>query len=379
MNTILHIITGLEGGGAEGALFRLCANDTVHHHHVISLTSKGVYGPLLEAHGVEVTALHLSRRSLNVGGLVKLWRCVRSTRPMAVQTWMYHADLLGGCIARLAGCENVFWGIRHTDLIGGKSAGTTIAIARLSAKLSKIVPRKIICCAHRAVKVHKELGYDESRMVVIPNGYDLGVYGPDPTARMEIRRKLDIHGVRPVIGFMARFNPQKDHANLFSALAILKEQGVTPICVLAGKDMDSNNGELMALLEMEGMRLADLRLLGYRTDAPDIFNALDLHVMSSSYGEAFPNVLAEAMACGVPCVSTNVGDAALIIGKTGWIVPPRQPNDLAAAINEALGCMAEENWSTRCRAARAHVVEHFSIKRMIEQFRSAWAPPTPMN
>lgn len=209
-------------------------------------------------------------------------------------------------------------------------------------------------------------------MVVIPNGYDLSVFEPNVSARDNLRSELGLL-TEPTIGFVARFNPLKDHDNLLNALALLSARQACPRCLLVGTGMDESNAWLTGRIAELG--LSDrIVLLGRRDDIPSVMNALDLHVMSSS-SEAFPNVLAEAMACGTPCVSTDVGDAALIVGETGWIVPPETPEALADAIEGALRERQEhpEAWRARCAAARQRVVDEFSIDRMVQRYRDIWA------
>ena len=366
----LHIITGLSDGGAEAVLFRLCTQDQAHRHHVVSLMDAGKYGPLLEACGVPVTCLGMPRGRVTVLGLWRLWRLIRTDPPDVIQTWMYHANLVGGVIARLAGQRNIVWGIRHTTLVLGQSPRSTIWVAKFCARLSRLVPKRIVCCAEKAREVHAALGYDRDRMRVIPNGYDLSVFQPDPSARQRARQALSLGQAEKVIGFVARFDPLKDHRNLLRALAILKGRSNTPFCLLVGTGMEPDNPALSAMITEEGV--ADqVRLLGRRTDIPAVMNAIDLHVMSSS-SEAFPNVLAEAMACGTPCVSTDVGDAAEIVGPTGRIVPPGNPDALATAISELLADQASPAWTARREAARRRVSDRYSLARMIDSYQQAW-------
>lgn len=369
---ILHIITDLDDGGAEAVLFRLCTQDEAHRHHVVSLMDGGKYGPLLSAQGIPVTCLGMPRRRVSLLALWRLWRLIRRVRPDAIQTWMYHANLVGGVVARLAGQRNIVWGIHHTTLVPGESPRSTILVARLCARLSRIVPRRIVCCAGKSREVHTELGYDRARMCVIPNGYDLSVFRPDPEAGQRVRRELSLGPTERVIGFVARYDPQKDHDNLLRALAVLNRQGGCPRCLLMGTGLEAGNGALADRIAALGLE-DRVCLLGRRNDIPAMMNALDLHVMSSAFGEAFPNVLAEAMACGTPCVSTDVGDAAAIVGSTGLIVPPRNPEALAAAISELLAERDRPDWSARCEAARRHVADHFSIQRMVESYRDLWS------
>ncbi|WBX84777.1 glycosyltransferase family 4 protein [Sphingosinicella microcystinivorans] len=367
---VLHLITDLDDGGAEAVLYRLCRHDPIDRHHVVSLMDAGKYGPLLEAHGVAVTCLDMPRGRIKLSSLWRLWRLLRQVRPDVVQTWMYHADLLGGVGARLAGIRNVNWSIHHTTLVPNESRRSTILVAKLCALLSRFIPRVIVCCARKSREVHSRLGYDEGRMHVIPNGYDLNVFQPDPDAGAALRADLGLGIDASVIGFVARHDPLKDHRNLLQALNVLKTHGEAPVCLLIGSGMDADNEVLAGLISDMGLG-EHVRLLGRRSDVPIVMNALDLHVMSSR-SEAFPNVLAEAMACGTPCVSTDVGDAAEIIGDTGWIVPPRDPEALADAIAKGLREQTGPARPTRREAARRRVAERFSIERMVDSYRTVW-------
>lgn len=370
MKTVVHVITSLNDGGAEAVLFRLCTSDRKCRHHVVSLVDAGKYGPRLVELGIPVTCLNMPRGRVTFYGLLVLWRTLREIKPDAVQTWMYHADLLGGVIAKFSGIRNVFWGIRHSTLIVGENARITIVVARICALLSRLVPKGIVCCAEKAREVHAALGYESSRMIVIPNGYDLAVFARDAASGLAFRLECGLPVQSPLIGFVARFNPEKDHANLLEALSLLEKRHACPNCLLVGTNMDEHNEKLIRLIERLGLQ-QQVFLRGRRDDIPSLMNALDVHVMSSS-SEGFPNVIAEAMACGVPCVATDVGDAAEIVGGTGWIVPPRNPEALANAIEQALRERKRPGWESRCDDARLRVEMHFSIDRMVEDYHFAW-------
>ena len=368
--TILHIITGLDDGGAEAVLFRLCRQDTAHRHHVISLLDSGKYGPLLESHGIAVSCLGMKRGRISLAGLWRLWRLIRKLQPDVVQTWMYHADLVGGVVARLSGQRNIIWGIRNGTLLSDAYPRSTIVVAWLCARLSRAVPRRIVCCGEQAGNVHAALGYEGTRMTVIHPGFDLSVFHPDPKARHQLRRELALEPTEPMIGFVARYHPMKDHNTLLRALAVLRDLGNCPCCLLIGTGMDPGNAALTQQIDRLG--LGDrVRLLGRRTDIPALMNALDLHVMSSE-SEAFGNVLGEAMACGTPCVSTDVGDAAEIIGSTGRIVPVRDPEALADAIAALLAERETSGWLDRREAARSRIASRYTLQTMVERYHEVW-------
>lgn len=369
MKTV-HVISGLNDGGAEAVLYRLCVNDKTIKHHVVSMMDEGKYGLLLREAGVTVFCMNMPRGQVTFGGLWQLWRLLRQIRPQVVQTWMYHADLVGGVVARFAGVRQVFWGIRHSTLDIEKSRRSTIWVAKLCARISSRVPSTIICCAQKALEVHRDLGYAADKLRVIPNGYDLVRFGIDREARVRLRAEWNV-GDRWLIGMIGRFDPLKDHKNLLDALAIIKLHGVDFCCVLVGHGLDQRNMQLVAWLAEHNLT-SEVRLLGQRVDIPYVMNALDIHVLSSS-SEAFPNVVAEAMACGTPVVVTDVGDAALIVGETGWIVPSKDPKALADALLQSRSAMLDKSaWQARCIAARQRMEDHFNLGRMVENYHLAW-------
>lgn len=369
---VLHIITGLNDGGAEGVLTRLCLYSEQAQHVVISLMDEGKYGPLLVRSGVTVHCLGMSPRNPSIVRLFRLIRLIRAEQPDAVQTWMYHADLLGGISARLAGVRRVFWGIRHSTLEKGKSKRSTIIVARLCAFLSGWVPEKIICCANKAQEVHADIGYSERKLHVIPNGYDLSRFRSDAAAGSKVRAELGLGPSDFIIGNVGRFDPSKDHSNFLQALARVSEVKIPFRCILVGKDVAPDNAVLVKQITELGLQQSVL-LVGQRSDMPAVMNALDLHVLSSS-SEGFPNVIAEAMACGTPCVSTEAGDALEILGDQEACCPVRDPQALADLIIKL--ALESQHFPSRWRARKAQssrrIAEKFSIEAMVEAYETCW-------
>jgi glycosyltransferase involved in cell wall biosynthesis len=207
--------------------------------------------------------------------------------------------------------------------------------------------------------------------VVVPNGYETGKFAPDETAGAAIRQELGIGTQLPVVGLVGRWHPDKDHLTLIAAFARVTGHFPDAKLLLAGTGCSDDNAALVAQIKDHGLQGA-VRLLGRRGDIPAIMNALDLHVLSSR-SEAFPNVVAEAMACDTPCVVTDVGDAALIVGNTGWVVPPRDPERLAEAIVKALRERADaKQWQSRSRAARQRILNEFSLENMVKRYHRVW-------
>jgi glycosyltransferase involved in cell wall biosynthesis len=370
---VLHVITDFDDGGAQAVLYRFIAADKENTHHVISLMKIGYYGHRSADVGIQVHALDMPKSRLTLNGLTKLYRLAREINPDIVQTWMYHSDLIGGTIARVAGKPVVIWGIHNSNLDPTKTATTTRITARICGILSGNVPKKIISCSEEGIRVHQAIGYQPQKMVVVPNGYDVSEFSPKPETRIDLRNQWQIAENTTLFGMVARWDPQKDHANLIAALAHLKARELSPWhCILVGSNMSEDNQILVALLEQHGVR-DRVSLLGIRTDIPAIMNAIDLHVLPSAYGEAFPNVVSEAMACGTPCIVTKVGDSALIVGETGWVVPPSDALKLADMMANAIQEMSNPSlWTERKIACRSRIQENFSLQGMIDSYIDVW-------
>ncbi len=368
---VIHIITGLNDGGAEGALFRLVTSShTESVHKVISLMGNGKYGSKLRESGIEVVTLDMPRGKVTFNALRRLYSILKKENPDVVQTWMYHADLFGGILARLSGCKNICWGIRHSNLSPVVNSRSTLMIVKLCSWFSTWIPTKIISCAEESVNVHKAFGY-KGDFSVVPNGYDTDQFKPNALLGQQAREELGLTGNIAVIGFVARWDPQKDHNNLLSALQIVKNKHPNIRCILVGTNCDESNSDLVAIINDLGIG-DNIILLGRRNDIPAIMNSIDLHVLSSC-GEAFPNVVAEAMASGTPCVVTNVGDASLIVGDTGWVVPSKNSSQLASAIELALSEMQNAStWSIRRSNCSERINDKFSLAKMVDGYRRNW-------
>lgn len=368
---VLHIISGLADGGAEAILFQLCSTDTGNQHSVISLGGRGKYSELLERAGVGVEHLGMSGSRISLANTRALYRAIRNYRPDVVQTWMYHADLLGAVIARAAWRAPVCWGVHNSALVPGQSKRATILISKINAILSYALPTKIIYCAEKARNVHEELGYSRRRARVIYNGYDLNHFKPNNTWRSKFRAEFGFKPDDFVIGMVARFDPMKDHKNFCSAVQQVIESGIDVKVVMVGSGVTQENHELARILTSSNLN-GRVSLLGPRSDINVLMCAFDVCILSS-VKEAFPNVIAEAMACGTPCISTNVGDAAVIVGDTGWVVAAGDPSALREAIIASKReFFNPEAWHMRQRAARQRIEQKFSLEKMVSAYNLAW-------
>ena len=372
MTSVAHVITSLDVGGAERALTHVAAGLRRRgvRQLVVSLLPPGRTARTLEEIGVPVHGLDLRpdaplRSGVALAGLVGL---LRRARPDVVQTWMYHADLLGGTAARLAGVEAVAWNVRHADLPLEGYGRSTAAIGRLSVPASRVVPRLIVTNSLAAREAHAARGYPRERMRVIPNG----VAGPARAGltRTAARHVLGLRHEAPVVGHVGRFHDQKDYPTLLRAAREVLDRVPDVRFALVGEGLESENATLVTWIRDAGVERA-VHLCGPRADASRLPVAFDVAVSSSAYGEACPNTLLEAMVLGTPVVTTDVGDSGRVVGTSGVVVPPRRASSLAQAVASLLQRGPEE----RARLgllARRRVEEHDSLAAMVDGYEAVY-------
>jgi len=328
---IVHVIAGLEIGGAELMLKRLVLSQQRHvrfQHSVISLTGLGAVGADMRSKGVDVRALGMSSVTSAPLAVWRLLQALRELRPALVHTWMYHADFFGGLAGRLLGSK-VVWGIRSTGIPQGRLS-LTWWLVRINALCSWFVPHRIVCCAEAAQTSHLAIGYARDKMLVIPNGYDFSQFARSDAVRETIRRQCGFASGDVVVGVVGRFDDLKDFPNFIHAARLMALQCPHARFLMVGRGLDRHNPALCSLIAGAGLG-ERVSLVGEQADVPAWLAAMDIFCLSSRQ-EAFPNVVVEAMAMALPCVVTNAGDAALIVGDCGWVVPVQD----SAALGEAL-------------------------------------------
>lgn len=371
MIVVANIISSLNIGGAELMLKRLTDShrgSSSYRHIVISLTVNGNLGCQFQAAGIQVISLGM-RSTLDIPCvLFQLARLFHVGCFDIVQTWMYHADLLGGLAARLAGNRNVIWGIRTTEVTAGGNR-TTALVRQICAWLSRSVPHTIVCAAHAARQAHIAIGYDAARMVVVPNGFDLTSLAATAAQRDALRQRCGFGTESLVMGCMGRFNRAKDQENFVRAAGLVAQQHSNVRFLMIGRDLDAANAQLAHWISATGY--ADrFVLLGERSDVPVCLASMDLFCLSSRT-EGFPNVVAEAMAMGLTCVVTDVGDAAMLVADTGVVVPKENSAALAQGMAQLLALPAQERQALG-RSARARIEQEFSMERCTQRFEAVY-------
>jgi glycosyltransferase involved in cell wall biosynthesis len=363
-------ITGLEVGGAETLLAKLLEQRPEDIEvRVFALIDGGEIAERIRALDVEVTGLHMQAGRPNLRSLFALTSELRRYRPDILHTWLYHADLLGSLAAKMAGVPHVIWHLHNSDLTPERVRIMTRLVVRMCALLSYWIPDAILSCSEAGIREHRARGYASERMRFLPNGVDAEDFRPDDDLRASVLEEFGLDGERPVIGFVARIDPQKNHKGFFEAVRLFFERGGDADFVLVGRGVTADDWQLPGWRDETG-RPERVHLAGPRTDVARIMSAFDV-ATSASLGEAFPMVLIESMSCGAPCVATDVGDCARIVADTGLVVPPDDADALAAAWARILSMPAHERGELE-RRARERVLANYTLERFSDQIWSLY-------
>jgi glycosyltransferase involved in cell wall biosynthesis len=371
MFKIVHLITGLGTGGAEMMLYKLLSR--IAHNHfaptVISLSDRGTLGVRIEALGISVYAIGMKSGKPSLASIWKLLKAVRNLKPDIIQGWMYHGNLAAQISSAFSpGSPPVLWNIRQSLYSLEYEKRATAAVIRAGSFLSNF-PRHIVYNSKTSAEQHEALGYRENKRILKPNGFDTDIFKPSRETRKAVRMELNIPDASLLIGLIGRYHPVKDHANFIRAAARLGKSHPSAHFIMAGTQVDENNKTLQQHVDDLNL-LPQIHLLGERSDIPRITAALDI-ATSSSFAEGFPNVIGEAMACGVPCVVTDVGDAAWLVGDTGRVVPPRDSEALAGAWAELIE-MGDEQRMILGQRARQRILEKFSLDDMVKCYEQLY-------
>ena len=372
---VVHIISGLESGGAEGVLYRLICNDNKNIHFVISLTSQGFYGNLLKKKNVYVSCLNLKKNLNFIFLFFKLIFLIKKINPDIIQCWMYHADVLGGLARKILG-KKIYWNLRNSDLNPEWANKYTILLAKFSSYLSYIVPFKIISCSNKSTNTHVNIGYCKKKILLINNGFDEVKFNYSNKLKKYWKSKLMVSNQNVIFGFVGRWSGQKDFPTLFKAFAYFittVKKSNTVKLLLVGKNINKKNKKL--LTEINKYNLIKHVILIDETHAiNEILSVVDIGIFASKGNEGFPNVIAEKMLTKIPCIAANVGDAKKIVGKSGWIYQKRSWIDLNKKINLVYKefFLNKSIWNKRKSLSRKRIINNFSLNQMVENYNNVW-------
>lgn len=339
---------------------------------VVTLTEGGALRERLDGLGVGTASLGMTRGRPTASGAFRLLRLLRKLRPEVVQTWLYHADLLGLVAARITRVPHCVWNIRVSNLDMERYSRVSRWTLRACARLSGW-PDLVLVNSATAREFHTALGYRPRRWKVVPNGFDTDRFRPDPVVRESFRASMSNPDVF-LVGLVARYDPMKDHPTFLRAARAFLADRPEARFLLVGPGVDENNAELVEMACALGVRDA-LTCLGERRDMHAILPAMDVLTLSSAFGEGFSNAVGEGMSCGVPPVVTDVGDMADVVGTAGRVVPPSDPVALARAWEEMYE-MGDEGRRALGVAARRRIVDAFGLQRVVAEYEQIYAALT---
>jgi len=368
---VVHVITGLATGGAERALYNLLQGglNTGFSNHVISLSDAGTMGSQIEALGVPVATLGMQGGRPSLAGLLKLRAVIKALHPDLIQGWMYHGNL-AATLARSMSSERpaLVWNIRQSLYQIGNEKLLTRQVIRANRLFSES-PDALLYNSQLSRYQHEVFGFVANAGQVIPNGIDLQRFSFSEVARQRVRTELAIPTEALVVGHVARLHPMKDHANFLQAAQTIALHYPNAHFILSGRDVCLDNANLKQKIPTSLQNR--FHLLGERSDVADLMNAMDVLTLCSAWGEGFPNVLGEAMAVGVPCVATDVGDSALVIGDCGVVIAPRDKTALASGIESLLALPVTERRLLGQRARR-RIEDKFTLGAIVEQYAALY-------
>ncbi len=353
---VVHVITGLATGGAEMSLWRLLAGSAELREHasVISLMDRGIVGPRIEALGVRLSCAGMRRGFPGPIAVARTAAALRHIPHGLVQGWMYHGNLAALTLGKRG--VPVLWNIRQSFSGFAVERPLTRVVLRACARLSHHTAR-IVYNSRASANQHEAIGFDRGRRVIIPNGFDTTAFSPTPVARARLRQELGLGDDVVLIGQVGRLHPMKNHTGLLDAAAQIASTRPSVHWVLAGQGVTANELDFPA--RWPGLQNR-VHFLGEVSEVALLMAALDVLCSASSWGEGFPNVVGEAMSCAVPCVVTDVGDSAWVVGDTGVVVPAGNAAALADAMLRLIDLPPAERRLLGSRA-RARIEAEFSL------------------
>ena len=367
---VVHIITGLGVGGAEYALYNLLQSGLKEEfdNYVISLSDIGTIGKKIEALDVPVTAIGLKSSPLKFRSLLEFRRVICGFQPDLIQGWMYHGNLFAALAKIVQRNRTVLvWNIRHSLYDLSHEKFITRQIIRANRVLSAL-PEALLYNSQLSRDQHEGFGFAAGNGQVIPNGIDLERFRFEGGAQCAMRAKLGIPENSLVIGHVARLHPMKGHTEFLNAAGMVSLRCHNAHFVLIGRGVSIDNPSLRKYIP--GSELDRFHLLGERSDVPDLMCAMDVFCQSS-WSEAFPNVLGEAMASRLPCVATDVGDSALILGSCGVLIAPNDKAGLVAGMVSLLSLSAQDRLFLGARA-RSRIKENFDLKTIVQRYKALY-------
>ena len=367
---IIHVITSMNKGGAETNLFKILKfsnqSNSQIKHTIISFTNSNYFETEINNLNYEIIKIDFKNKLLFFIYFFKLIKIIKVNNPDVVECWMYHSALLGGLAAKIIGIEKIIWNIRHSNYKFNKTKFSTIVIIKILAFFSKFIPDIIVYCSKNSQDFHKSIGYKTKIQKIIYNGYQSNYFKRKP--RKNIKNTV-------IFGFIGRYSPQKNVLMYLQALSLFLNKysfNLNLKVFMYGRDIDTNNLELIK--NINNYKLSSfIELKGYVKDVRKALDNIDFLGLSSSYGESFPNILAEAMLTGTPCFATDVGETKNILSKYGKTVDADDLIGFSQKIEEFYHLYKNKDcYETLSQSCREHIVNNYSIESMYKKYLNLW-------
>lgn len=366
---ILHIINSLGDGGAERVLFNLVLNDKINYHSIIILNRDNKYKEELKKKKIEIINIDFKNNYFNIFKIFKLYKSIKNQNSDIIQTWMYISNILGGILSYISSKKPIIWNIRHSNVAYNLRNSKTIIIIYFNLFFSYLLPKKIICCSKQAINWHQRLGFKKNIFFYIPNGVDTNFFKSVPLNENKFK---DLKNSKKIIlSIVGRFHTKKGHEFFLKVFSkyITKENNSIHLLII-GANLNNKN-KLIKLIDRLKIK-KKVTLLENTKYINHIYSITDLVISPSIFGEGFPNVVAEAMACNTPCLVSSSGDSINIIGNYGWSFETLNSKDLLYKLEESISFLKANNLKSFKKECRNLIQIKFSLESMLDNYILFW-------
>ena len=365
---IFNIISGLNRGGAETLLYNFIINDFKNTHIIISLSKNGYYKKVLLDKNYEVYDFETDNFFKLFSSTYKIFKILKKHKPNILQTWLYKADFIGSILSLFTNIK-LYWSLHHSKPQNFKINIKTRFSYLILSIFSFVFPNKIFCCGKEVKLFHSKIGYKRSKLKVIFNGYDINKFNLKNNNKY--LTKLSLNNKMFILGTVARWDKYKDFQTLFKSLNILDKHFKNWRLIIAGSNLTNKNNKLRKLIEKNNI-IDKVLAIGEINDVENLYKIMSLNLLISK-AEGFPNVLAESMLSGVPCIATDVGDNKLIISEYGMTVKPNDYEDLANKISNFILNLSNKNQHESLKKeCRKTIMKNYSLEKMIKNYNEYW-------
>ena len=363
---IIHIITTLGLGGAEKVLFNILKNnnDKYFEHQVICLSSGGHVTNEIKKLKIKIYFLELNKKFfIGIINCFLILNKFKNKENIIVQTWLPHSDLIGGLISKLCGYKKIIWNIRISNFTKSSFKFRTLIIVLINSLLSYFIPKKIISCSVAGINSHKKFGYNKKIFYLIHNGFD----------KIKIRNRSLKFSKIFTVGMFSRYHKVKNHEYLFKALAFLKKKNLKFKLLLLGPNINLKNKELVDNLRENNIIKNTIFINKKKIfNVNKYFSYIDLYILCSKT-EGFPNILGEAIINGVKVLSTDVGDAKLMLSRKSEIIPKNNIRKFSQKIEEVIKSYDfNKKGYYNTKKYSSIFYKKFSQHKMLSKYQKIW-------